>query len=161
MNNIETAIKMEREAVDFYTKCAEKTTNPLGKKMFLSIAEDEKNHMTCAIKVTQDQAFKPSEATPFQNIKRIFEQSKESMLQRVASTTDELEALEFSIKMEQDAIDFYKKASAQAKSLEEKDLFDCLIKDEEEHLKIIQNTHSFLSNTGHWFMWEEHSIVEG
>jgi rubrerythrin len=161
MNNIETAIKMEQEAVDFYTKCAEKTNNPLGKKMFLSIAEDEKNHMACAIKVTQKQGFKPSEITPFQNMKKIFEQNKNDMLERVASTTGELEALELSIKMEQDAIAFYKKAAAQATNPEEKSLFDCLVNDEEEHLKIIQNTHSFLSDTGHWFMWEEHSIVEG
>jgi len=48
MNTIQTAIKMEQEAIDFYTKCADKTNNAIGRKMFLSIAEDEKYHIACA-----------------------------------------------------------------------------------------------------------------
>jgi rubrerythrin len=39
---------MEPEAIDFYTKCADKTNNPIGRKMFLSIAEGEKYHIACA-----------------------------------------------------------------------------------------------------------------
>jgi hypothetical protein len=33
--------------------------------------------------------------------------------------------------------------------------------EEQQHYDIFANTHSFLSDTGNWFMWEEHSIVEG
>ncbi len=106
MNAVETAIKMEQEAIDFYTKCAGKTNNPVGKKMFLSIVEDEKYHIACATKVTQGQKFKPAEMTPLQDMKMIFEQNKEAMLQRVASTTDELEALEMAMKMEEETVRF-------------------------------------------------------
>jgi len=161
MNAMEMAMKMEQEAVDFYTTCAGKTNNPIGKKMFLSIVEDEKYHMACAAKVVQGQEFKPAETTPLQDMKMIFEQSKEAMLQRVSSTTDELDALETAMKMEKETVAFYQKAAAQAASAEEKAFFECLIKDEEEHFAIFQNTHSFLSDTGNWFMWDEHSIVEG
>ena len=45
MNAIEIAIKMEKDAIEFYTEAAGKTTNPVGKKMFLSITEDEKRHL--------------------------------------------------------------------------------------------------------------------
>lgn len=161
MNAIEMAIKMEQDAVDFYTKCAGKTNNPVGKKMFLSIVEDEKYHIACAIKVTQGQEFKPAETTPLQDMKMIFEQNKEAMLQQVSSTTDELEALKMAMKMEEETIKFYQKAAAQAAEPAEKAFFECLIKDEEEHFAIFQNTYSFLSDSGNWFMWDEHSIVEG
>lgn len=161
MNAIEMAIIMEREAIDFYTKCAEKTKNPVGRKMFLSIVEDEKYHLACATKVTQGQEFKPAETTPLQDIKTIFERNKEAMLQRVSATTDELQALETAMKMEEEAIKFYQNAATQANDIAEKIFFECLIKDEKEHFTIFQETYSFLSDTGNWFMWDEHSIVEG
>ena len=91
----------------------------------------------------------------------IFEQNKEAMLQRVSSTTDELEALEMAMKMEEETIKFYKKAAAEATDPTEKAFFECLIKDEEEHFAIFQETCSFLSDTGNWVMWDERSIVEG
>lgn len=161
MNAIEMAIKMEREAIGFYTKCAGKTNNPVGKKMFLSIVEDERYHIACATKVTQGKEFRPAETTPLQDMKVIFEQNKDAMLQRMSSTTDELEALEMAMKMEGETIKVYKKAAAEATNTTEKAFFECLIKDEEEHFAIFQNTYSFISDTGNWFMWDEHSIVEG
>lgn len=83
------------------------------------------------------------------------------MFERVSSTTDELQALEMAMKMEESAIQFYKNALAGTTDPSEKAFFECLIQDEEEHFSIFQNTHSFLSDTGNWFMWDEHSIVEG
>jgi rubrerythrin len=161
MNVIEMSIKMEQEAVDFYTKCAEKTDNPIGKKMFLSIAEDEKHHIACAIHVKQKKEFSPAKTRPMQDMKKIFEQNKESMLKRVSSTTDELQALQMAMRMEEDAIKFYRNAAAQTTDPAENAFFTCLIQDEEEHFAIFQNTHSFLSDSGNWFMWDEQGIVEG
>jgi len=161
MNAIEMALKMEQEQADFYTQCAEKTNNPVGRKMFLSIAEDERYHIACAINVQKGKTFTPSEATPLEDMKKIFDQHKQDMLKQVSSTADELEAFRVAMKMEEESITFYKKASSQAATAEEKNFFDCLIKDEEEHFSIFQNTYSFLSDTGNWFMWDDHSIVEG
>jgi rubrerythrin len=161
MNAIETAMKMEQEAVDFYTQCAGKTKNPVGKKMFLSIAEDEKYHIACAMNVQKRKTFTPAEATPLEDMKKIFDRHKEDMLKQVPTTADELDAFRMAMKMESESIAFYKKASSQAATAEEKTFFDCLIKDEEEHFSIFENTYSFLSDTGNWFMWEDHSIVEG
>jgi len=161
MNAIEMAVKMEQEAVDFYIQCAGKTSNPVGRKMFLSIAEDEKYHIACAMNVRQGKAFSPAAATPLEDMKKIFDQHKQDMLQQIASTADELDAFRMAMKMEEEAIVFYKNAAAGAANADEKNFFDCLIRDEEEHFAIFQNTYSFLSDTGNWFMWDEHSIVEG
>lgn len=48
MNAIEIAIKMEKDAIDFYKEAAEKTRHPVGKKMFLSVTEDEKGTCRCS-----------------------------------------------------------------------------------------------------------------
>jgi len=162
MNTFEIAAKMEQEAIAFYRQCAEKTANPVGKKMFLSIVEDEQYHFECAVRMKEDgRQFTPPATTPIEDMKKVFDEHKREMLTKVPSTADELEALKVAMEMEQEAIAFYKKASTLAANAEEKHFFDCLIKDEEEHFHIFQNTYSFLEDTGNWFMWEEKGIVEG
>jgi rubrerythrin len=161
MNAIEIAIKMEKDAIKFYTEASERTKTPVGKKMFLTIVEDEKRHLdkfSCIIKglnITVD------DVSPMENIKTVFESMKSEMMQRVESTMDELDAFRIAMQMEKEGIDFYKKAASEARTEKEKLLFERLIKEEQEHYNIFSNTHFFLSDTGSWFMWEEHSIVDG
>jgi rubrerythrin len=161
MSSVEIALKMELDAVEFYSKCAEKTKSPIGKKMFLSIADDERHHVACANKVVRGLGFDPSKNTPKQNMKTIFENNKNILSQKVTATTDDLEALTIAMKMEKDGVEFYRKAAAEASTPEEKAFFECLIKDEEEHYAIFENAHSLLSDTSNWFMWDEHAIYEG
>jgi len=162
MNTFEIAAKMEQEAIAFYRQCAEKTANPVGKKMFLSIVEDEQYHFECAVSMKESvRQFTPPATTPLEDMKKIFDEHKQELLVKVPLTADELEALKVAMKMEEEAIAFYKKASTLAANAKEKHFFDCLIKDEEEHFHIFQNTYSFLEDSGNWFMWEEKGIVEG
>jgi len=161
MNALEMAARMEQEAVAFYRQCAERTSNPMGRKMFLSIAEDEQYHFECALTMKTDQHFVPSPTRPLEDMKNLFEAHKQDLLQQVPSTADEIEALRVAMKMEEESITFYRNAAAHAASDAEKKFFDCLILDEEEHYHILQNTHTFLEDSGNWFMWEEKGIVEG
>lgn len=161
MNAIETAARMEKEAIAFYQKCAEKTAHPMGKKMFLSIAEDEQYHFECALTLKTDQHFVPSPTHPLEDMKKLFEEHRKETLMSVPSSADELEALKVAMKMEKEAIDFYRNAAARASNEKEKRFFECLVMDEEEHFHIFQNTYSFLEDSGNWYMWEEKGIVEG
>ena len=83
------------------------------------------------------------------------------MMKKVEATKDELEAFTIAMRMEQEGEAFYKKSLAAAKTEKEKALFGRLIEEERQHYRIFSNTHQFLSDTGNWFMWSEHSIVEG
>jgi len=161
MNAIEIAIRMEKDAIDFYREAAEKTTHPAGKKMFLSVTEDEKRHLQMLSQIFKEVDITIQEASPMKNIKTVFESLKDVMMQKVEATKDELEAFQIAMRMEQEGVEFYKKAEAEAKQEKEKNLFKRLIKEEEQHYAIFSNTFSFLNDTGNWFMWEEHSIVDG
>ena len=63
--------------------------------------------------------------------------------------------------MEEKGLAFYRKAEAEATEPKEKALFHRLAKEEEKHYEIFSNTYFFMSDTGSWFMWDEHSIVDG
>ena len=161
MNAIEIAIKMEKDAIAFYKEAAEKTQHPVGKKMFLSVTEDEKRHLQMLSQIFKEIDIKIAEVNPMQNVKTVFESMKDQMMERVAATKDELEAFKIAMHMEKEGIEFYKEAESGAKSEKEKSLFERLIKEEQQHYAIFLNTYNFMVDTGNWFMWEEHSIVEG
>jgi rubrerythrin len=161
MNAIEIAIKMETDAIKFYKEAAEKTKHSVGKKMFLTIAEDEKRHLEMLSHIVKGLDIKIKDVSPMKNIKTIFESMKNDMMKRVEATTDELEAFKIAMRMEKQGVEFYKKAVLNAKTEKEKSLFAALIKEEQQHYDIFSNTHFFLSDTGSWFMWEEQSIVDG
>jgi len=161
MNAIEIAIKMEQDAIKFYKEAADKTRHPVGKKMFLTITEDEKRHLQMLSQIFKDVNIKISEVNPMQKMKTVFESMKDQMMERVAATNDELEAFKIAMHMEKEGIDFYQEAERGAKAEKEKALFERLIKEEQQHYAIFSNTYNFMRDTGNWYMWEELSIVEG
>lgn len=161
MNAIQIAIKMEKDAIKFYNDASDKSEHLVGKKMFLSIAEDEKRHLEMLSQIFKEVNVTIKDVNPMNNIKTVFETMKDKMQQKIEATNDELDAFRIAMQMEKEGIEFYKKVGSEAKSEKERALFERLVKEEEQHYDIFSNTYSFLSDTGHWFMWEEHTIVEG
>ena len=161
MNAIQIAIKMETDAIKFYQEAAEKTQHPVGKKMFLTITEDEKRHLEALSKIFKEMDVHIKELSPMEKIKTVFETMKDQMQTRIKATSDELEAFKIAMQMEKEGVEFYKKFASEAQKEIEKKLFERLVKEEEQHFAIFSNTFSFLDDTGNWFMWEDHSIVEG
>jgi rubrerythrin len=161
MNACEMAVRMETDAIKFYNEAAERTRNPVGKKMFLTIAEDEKRHLDTICQILKGLNVSCKALSPMKNIKTVFASMKDEMLNRVEATEDELDAFKIAMQMEKEGVEFYKKAASEAATENEKTLFEALIKEEQDHYNIFSNTYFFLSDTGSWFMWEEHSIVDG
>ncbi len=161
MNAIELAINMEKDAISFYKEAALKTGSPVGKKMFLSVTEDEKRHLEMLSQIFKGIDITTKESSPIENIKTIFEEMKDEMMAKVEAQTDELEAFRIAMQMEKEGKAFYEKAASDAETDKEKRLFERLVKEEQQHYDIFSNTFNFLNDTGNWFMWSEHSIVEG
>ncbi|MCI0468555.1 MAG: ferritin family protein [Nitrospirae bacterium] len=161
MNSVEIAIRMETDAIRFYKEASEKCNHEIGKKMFLSIVEDEKRHLDMLSAMLKGLNMTLEEASPMKNIKLIFEEMKNEMIKRIEATTDELEAFNIAMGMEKEGVEFYKKASDQALKEKEKKLFEMLVHEEEQHYNIFANTYFFMKDTGNWYMWEEHSIIDG
>ena len=161
MNGIEIAKKMETDAIKFYTEAAQKAQYPAGKKMFETIAGDEKRHLEIVTQLLKGLDVHVEDVHPIENIKTVFEKMKDEMMEKVEATTDELEAFKIAMQMEKEGLEFYRKLLSEASSDKERNLYGKLIKEEEQHYNIFANTYDFLQDTGNWFMWEEHSIVEG
>jgi rubrerythrin len=161
MDALEMAMKMETDAISFYTEAARKTKYPAGKKMFQTITEDEKRHLQMISEIIKGMNITHEEVSPMKNVKSVFETLKNEMMGKVEATTDELEAFKIATRMEKEGKEFYEKTLAHAKTDKEKALLKRLIQEEQQHYEIFANTYEFLSDTGNWFMWEERGIVEG
>jgi len=161
MNAVELAIKMETDAISFYREAAEKTSHPFGKKMFLSFVEDEKRHLEMLSSLFKEQDFSLRTAEPLENMKTIFESLKDQMMDKISASTDELKAIKIAMDMEQEGFEHYKKTAAESKNDKERALFERLAYEEERHYQILENTNTYISDSGNWYMWNEYSIVEG
>ncbi len=161
MDALELAMKMETDAISFYTEAARKTRYPVGKKMFQMITEDEKRHLDMVSQAIKGLGVTHKEVSPLSNVKTVFAALKDEMMQKVEATTDELEAFKIAMEMEREGKAVYEKMLSQTKTEKEKALLERLIREEEQHFDIFSNTYQFLSDTGNWFMWEERGIVEG
>jgi len=161
MDVLEMAMKMETDAISFYTEAARKTRHIAGKKMFQTITEDEKRHLTMIAEIIKDLQVTHKEVSPLNNVKTIFDLMKSEMMKKVEATADELEAFKIAMQMEKEGVEYYKKALAGSSLKKEQALLERLIREEEQHYDIFANTYQFLKNTGNWFLWEERGIVEG
>ena len=161
MDALELAVKMEKDAIAFYTDAARKTKFPVGRKMFASVTEDEKRHLDMILQIIKGLQVTHKDVSPMKNVKTVFESMKDEMMTKVAATADELEAFKIAMHMEKEGRDFYEKTLAKASTDKEKALLRRLIQEEEQHYNIFANTYQFLSDTGNWFLWDERGIVEG
>ncbi len=161
MNALEVSRKMETDAIQFYNEAAKKMKYAAGKKMFETIAEDEKRHLEMISQIISNLNITAQDVSPLKRVKTVFEALKDEMMKKVEASKDEMEAFKIAMQMEKEGKAFYEKTLAEVKTDKEKALFARLIEEEKQHYDIFANTYSHLSDTGNWFLWEERGIVEG
>ncbi|MBI5741948.1 MAG: ferritin family protein [Nitrospirae bacterium] len=161
MNAIEISKKMETDAIRFYTEAGKKMRHPAGKKMFETVTEDEKRHLEIVNNILNGLDMQVKDFHQIKSVRTVFESLKDVMMSKVRAATDELEAFKIAMHMEKEGVEFYRKLMSKSKTKKEKTLFARLIMEEEQHYEVFANTYDFLQDTGNWFMWEEHSMVDG
>jgi rubrerythrin len=158
---IETAIKMETDAIAFYTEAANKTHHPFGKEMFKGFIKDETRHLRMLREIFKGIDIQFEFIRPKETIRTVFSEQKDAMMQRVKALENELEAIKIAMHMEKDGFDYYKAAAAKATEPKEKELFERMAVEENDHFAILNETYNFLDDTGNWYMYEERGVIEG
>ena len=137
----------------FYQQAAEKTMNPIGRRVFLSVMEDEKRLLE-DFKGIQKERHMAARGTG--STKKI-----KGFLERIKATTDDVEALKIAMEMEKESIELYEKLSKRVRTPKERALFQSLVNEEQQRYAEFSDTCLFLSDSRSWFMWDEHSIMDG
>jgi len=162
-------IRTELDGRRFYREAAERVADPRAQRMFLSIAEDEEEHLRILrvqydslsggggwVDLEEAKAREPTGASL-----QLFSQEKEAAERIIKPEMSDLDALKLGMEMEYQGYDMYTKASERG-GLASQAVYRFLAGEESEHFAVLQKTHDYLAEKGSWFFWDlEKPLAEG
>ncbi len=147
---LDTAIKQESDGVKFYTEAINKCKHPLGKSMFQSFVEDEKEHLKRLKKLRSAESGSLHSMGDTQSAKdrllSVFSDMKGELESIVKPESDDLVALQVAMDLELKGHKLYKTGYEKATCEREKELYKFLAKEEIIHHEILKNTYNYLDN---------------
>ena len=163
-------IQAEIDGHDFYILAAQRTSDPRGKAMFESLARDEVGHRQkleaqyasilekgCWLSAEECEAAiairKAGKRSPFADY-------KSKVKTWIKKGAGDLDALKVGIEKEKESYSAYSEAAKKATHLEGAAMFRELAEEESGHLRLLENTYSYLADTGSWFLTLEKGPVE-
>ncbi len=167
MKALEVAMENEAREAEFYRKHSERTSNPLGKKMFVSLAHDEREHMERikALHARLQQQGRWPDEVPLEvkgtQVKEVLRSFAESPQRLSVADRDDLEAVRIAIEFEQKGEAFYKDLAGKVEGRAEKEFFSFLASMEHDHLVSLKDTLEYFQNPEGWFTAKERHTIDG
>jgi len=152
---LKTAIEVEINGLNAFTKFANETQDEEGKRMFLRLAEDEKEHKAILekqLKNLSEGGGWESIQIPPSRVERLIPALRDKEKRtKGESGMGELDALNTALDLERKAAQFFRDKAAEVDNPEAKETFLRLAEWEEAHFELIQAELDNIKNTGFWF----------
>jgi rubrerythrin len=167
LNALEVALNNEMRERQFYLKNAKRTKNPLGKKMFQQIGDDELEHYERLKQLHQKWAKQEKwpETVPLKVrdtvVKDILLEFVKKVDQRAKGDSDDLEAVRTALDFEAKGAKFYAELRDSVSNPKEKQFFDLLSKMENEHYVSLKDTEEYFIDPASWYVKVEHHTLDG
>jgi rubrerythrin len=164
---LQTAIQMEIDGKEYYLKASQSSRNELGRGLLKKLAAEEDGHRQVFEKIYKDISAQKSwpekayQGDGGRGLRTIFARALETMEGDVNSIATELEAIQTAMAMENKTYDFYKSRSEQATYEAEKQFYEEVAMQEEEHHRVLRDYYEFLKNPAAWFVQKEHPSLDG
>ena len=159
MNNLEFAIKMEKDGEKYYTEQAEKHESNGLKNLFLMLANDERSHA----KVLTNKFL----ALPYDLTTSISDPQKENVFKGVGDFKDEINKIPSQLDlyrtvldMEKKSIDLYTQMLSESKWEHDKELFEFLIIQETKHFTLFEEIVALVTRPEEWVENAEFGVRE-
>ncbi|MBN1417662.1 MAG: ferritin family protein [Planctomycetes bacterium] len=150
---METAIATERQGMDLYAGAAERARDPLTKKMFQSFVHDERRHLSIIQGFIDQGALGDSGADPARRftgeVRTIFSDAIDAG--GIDASGDDVMALRTAAEFEREGAAFYREKAREMDDGPARALAERLAIEEENHLRILENTIEYLERPGDWF----------
>jgi rubrerythrin len=164
---LETALRMEMERNEPYRKAGQGSDNPLVKRLFQRLAEEEDVHFEKvkdiyeAIKSKAEWPKKESTFKHEKTLRSVFREAIVGMDRVVKASSSELEALKIAMNMEDKSYSFYSSRDEGAASSAEKSFYRALTAEEREHYLTLLDSYEHLTDPQGWFAKKEHWSLDG
>lgn len=150
------ALLFEELGEKFYRQLATETDNPLSKKLFFSLAEQEKYH---AEMIKNYQVNKKYEKIVFDSIEEtvrsIFAELGKEL---IGKDVDHIAGIEKAMEMEKEGYDLYTEAYNSTQDPDDRAFLMFLIEMEKEHYEGLANLHYYYTDNGNWIAEDEAQV---
>ena len=167
LEGLKTAIQMEIDGKQFYLKAGKKSNNEAGQKLLESLAAEEDIHRKVFEDIFNDISNKRGwprkefHADGGRALRTVFTNAIENMDADIKSMPEELDAVKKAMEMENETFDFYREQAKKAVYDAEKQYYEALAGQEEEHHRVLLDYYEFLKNPAAWFVQKEHHSLDG
>ncbi len=164
---LEIALTNEKREGEFYRKHAQRTKDPLGKKMFDTLADDENEHYNRILELHKklSNEGKWPETVPLKvkdtEVKDVLKAVVEGVDTSVEADTDDLEAVRIAIEFETKGEKFYKNLRESVEDPQEQTFYGLLESIEREHRLSLQDTYDYFKDPEGWFERMEKPHLDG
>ena len=164
---LEIALTNEKREGEFYRKHAERTKDPLGKKMFNTLADDENEHYNRILELHKklSNEGKWPETVPLKvkdtEVKDVLKSVVDGVDTSVEANTDDLEAVKIAIEFEGKGEAFYKNLRETVEDPQEQTFYGLLESIEREHRLSLQDTYEYFKDPEGWFERMEKPHLDG
>ncbi len=167
LDALEMALTNEMRERDFYLRNAQRTKNPVGKRMFQQIGDEELEHYERLKRLHGEwrRAGKWPEDLPLvvgdTAIKDVLLEVIGAVETASPRDADDLEAVRTAIDFEEKGVAFYEQLRDQVSAPGEKAFFDLLSKIEREHYLSLKEVEEYFVDPASWFRKTERLNVDG
>lgn len=164
---VEIALENELNEKDFYLEQGHRVTNPVGKKMFETIAAEEEKHHQQLLeihKTLEKTGQWPESISPVVNetdIKSGLKNLISSFENSAESTADDKDAIKIAIEFERKAYEFYQDLIKKTDSPDETRFFAYMAAIEHKHVVSLEDTLLYLEDPASWLMTAEKALLDG
>ena len=151
---LQKALQLEVSGKGFYDQAAERTVDPKGKAMFASLAEDEVIHARvikraiAGLESGEDWKAEVAADEPVDLESPLFPAGKLAFDKAVQPDANDLDALLFALKIENDSYTLYAGQAKEAKDPQVKQLCEYLAGAERSHFNLLMANYESLSAAG-------------
>ena len=149
MNDLNFAIEMELDGEKYYRQQAENNKNNSLYTVCLMLAEDEENHAQILRNTLERAVFHFAETKILSNAKNVFDGIADIKVEGKENIS-QLDFYRIASEKENQSIELYTKYLGNVEDAKEKELFEYLIKQEEQHLLVLEELEALLRNAEEW-----------
>ena len=153
-----TAIQMEKDGFEFYTKAASQTNSDMGRTIYETLASDEQKHLDIFQKMFEEKVGK-SEWNDLVNSSKKYANIPVSPIDLkdapgMDADSSEIDALRLAMDSEREAIDYYTDIKENLESEELRNVIDEIIEQEKNHFSLLEKEFNHINSTGYWFEFD-------
>jgi rubrerythrin len=163
---LKTALQMEVDGKEFYERAARESHDDLGKKLLNALAGEEDIHRQVFLRIYEsvrsrqswpEVDFRPDAG---RNLRTIFTEAGSKSKAAPPIGADELAAVAKARTMEGKTYDFYESRRKLATGTAEKEFYEKLAAQEQQHTLVLADYHEYLVNPAGWLVKNEHPSLD-